>query len=309
MARSWQDAEPLISVVIPTRNRASVLGQCLDALFDQSEPPFEIIVVDSSTDDATEQLLARYQESVTYLRIPAAEGSAPHQKNLGARQAKGSIVAFIDDDSIVQPGWLAEIASCYDDPRVGAVGGMVLSAECPQAKPAGAGPVGQLHPIAFELLGGLAVDTQGLVEVQWLSGCNMSVRRDVFQRIGGFDTRYAGDFSWEEPDLCARVQRKGFKVLYNPRAKVYHLLAPRSRVDRQTDEPGYHWKRNRMYFFLKYAGLRRIFWRLFVKEPYWALRSVGGWRTLTRDVRPRVLGVWTYVRYILEGRRYPLSSP
>lgn len=296
------------SVIVITRDRSEVLCGCLETLRTEVTPGDQVIVVDSSIGDATDHLVGRNYPWVNFIRIPAEQGSMPRQRNVGIRHATGDIACFTDDDCLVQTGWLGEFMRVYMDERVGGVGGRMLIPDNigGHGKPEETRLGGYLDTDRFEVKANFHYPAEGLLAVDWLVGCNMSFRREVLCQVGGFDERLVGDFSWEEVDLCMRVRRAGFKLLYNPKAQVHHLLSPRPRVSRQGDQVRYYWKQNRMYFSLKYFGFRRVLWQLLVKEPYWALHSVGWRLALTHDLWPRMLGILAYVHYNLESKRYPL---
>src|SRR5947209_16629356 len=99
------------SVVIPTCRRPALLGRCLDALAAQTLPPedYEILVADDAADDATrarvESFAARVPVAVRYLAVSDTHGPAA-ARNVGRRAARAPVVAFTDDDTIPDPGWL-----------------------------------------------------------------------------------------------------------------------------------------------------------------------------------------------------------
>ncbi|RMF03009.1 MAG: hypothetical protein D6768_06920, partial [Chloroflexi bacterium] len=122
------------------------------------------------------------------------------------------------------------------------------------------------------------------LEVDRLRGCNMSFRRSVLKQVGGFDPAFdAAAYSvFEEVDVCTRIRRAGFILIFEPQAAVHHLNAPREdglprRVDGR--QRMYAYARNRTYFVLKNFGwkgthLSKLFWfdtvhylYLWVKKP------------------------------------------
>ena len=115
-----------ISVVIPTYNRAALIGETLDAVLAQTVPPDEVIVVDDGSTDGTAAALARFGASVRYLPIPNSGDMVA--RNTGLRAASGGLVAFCDSDDVWTPGflrvmsaqWQAEprLVACYADFRI-----------------------------------------------------------------------------------------------------------------------------------------------------------------------------------------------
>ena len=295
------------SVVVITRDRAEIIGRCLDSIECELTDADEVIVVDSSDTDLAQTLITQEYSWVKYIRIPASQGSMPRQRNVGIRHALGGIVAFTDDDCVVHPGWLDHLVNAYSDSEIGGVGGRQV---LPQAGVASANQRragGWLDYQQFQISGNFETTTSELLETEWLVGCNMSFRRPALIQVGGFDEALAGDFSWEEVDLCTRIARSSWRLVYNAQAVVDHNLASRPRVERGSNTIGYYWRQNRTYFFLKQAGLR-IVRRVLLQEPYWSFRSVGWRLTWLYDLRPKLRGCSAFVRFLLRRKKYPLHD-
>ena len=111
-------ANPTVSIIIITRNRPALLQHCLEHVLAQPYPHKEIIVVDSSSDDESEQVVAQYPE-VLSVRLYGQHNNRPQAKNAGLAVSSGEIIAFVDDDTMVQPGWLdALLATAQMPPGV-----------------------------------------------------------------------------------------------------------------------------------------------------------------------------------------------
>jgi hypothetical protein len=108
---------PPISVVIPTYNRAGLIGETLETVLGQSQPPAEVIVVDDGSTDATGEVLARFAGRIRALRIPNSGELAA--RNTGIAQAKGRLIAFCDSDDLWRPDHLARMAELWrHEPRI-----------------------------------------------------------------------------------------------------------------------------------------------------------------------------------------------
>ncbi|NNF42192.1 MAG: glycosyltransferase [Phycisphaerales bacterium] len=126
---------PVVSVVVPTRNRCDAVVAALTGLATQTHPSFEIIVVDDGSIDDTPEALTRFaaehpQLAVSIIRNDPAIGANP-SRNRGIATARGDIVAFIDDDAVPEPAWLERLAAGLGNgasDRIGAVTGLTLSA-------------------------------------------------------------------------------------------------------------------------------------------------------------------------------------
>ncbi|MBU6429247.1 MAG: glycosyltransferase, partial [Cyanobacteria bacterium REEB65] len=213
------------TIVVITRNRPQMLERCLAQLEDQGAG--EILVVDASDTAVCLPLVERFR--ATYLSFLARKGQMPASRNLGIARATGSIVAFLDDDSMARPGWLAALVAPFADPTVGCVGGRAVD----PAEPA----LADRRHVGLLLSDGTRIDNFNadpgeILEVDRVRGCNMAFRRAVLQQLGGFDRAYTGSNVNEASDMCLRVQRAGFRVLYEPRAVVDHLSAPRQEIPR-----------------------------------------------------------------------------
>jgi glycosyltransferase involved in cell wall biosynthesis len=115
-----------ISVVVITRNRAKWLSEALDSLARQSRRPDEVIVVDNASEDNTRDVVQTFGDGLdlTYVYEPVL--GIPRARNAGVENAKGDIIAFIDDDCVADGDWLKYIEIPFiKDPNVGVVGGEV----------------------------------------------------------------------------------------------------------------------------------------------------------------------------------------
>lgn len=240
---------PDVSVVVITRDRPGCLHRCLTALSSQTCPPKETIVVDSSEGPESEAVVRGFLQ-VGYLRFPDGRRAMPAARNAGIGEARGEVLAFVDDDCEPASGWLAALAETYRDPSVVGVGGKVVD------------PVVTLGRVRRFLASGepWGEPDDGdprPADVDFLQGGNMSFRREALLRAGGFDAAYAGSNFREETDLCFRLRRRGWRLLYVPEAAVLHRRAPRTDgVGRSPDDPRreYFHARNHTYFVLKNYG-------------------------------------------------------
>jgi glycosyltransferase involved in cell wall biosynthesis len=218
-----------ISVVICAYadQRWPQLGEAVDSVRAQSLPPLETIVVV----DHNPALLARARgelAGVTVIENEEARGLSG-ARNSGLRIARGVVVAFLDDDAVAEPDWLAWLAAPYGEPHVLGVGGAI------EPRWMGARPAG--FPPEFQWVVGCSYE--GLpsrrAPVRNVIGASMSLRREVFELAGGFRTGIGRvgpiPLGCEETELCIRARRRTRDgvFLYEPRSRVAHLV-PRSRT-------------------------------------------------------------------------------
>jgi len=194
----------------------------VDALAHQTLPPLETILVV----DHNDALLARARAGLTDVRVldNPRTGGASGARNTGVAAARGTVVAFLDDDARPDPDWVERLLSAYDDSSVMAVGG-VARPVWPDRRPA------HLPPELDWLLGCTYLGQPTVrSDVRNLWGCNMSVRAEVFDRIGGFDEEIGRigliPLGNEETELCIRIGQRipGARVVYEPSAVVHHRV-------------------------------------------------------------------------------------
>jgi GT2 family glycosyltransferase len=194
---------PAVSVVVATRNRAARLRVLLDSLAAQEGPRFETIVVDDASDDDTPHVLER--SGVRGMRMDARSGPGA-ARNAGWRAGSGGLVAFIDDDCVAQPGWLASLHAAH-------------------ARDAEAIVQGRTEPDPRELhrLGAFARSQSVTAPGPWLQTCNIAYPRALLERLGGFDESFA-TAPGEDTDLGWRAIEAGSRVIYEPAALSWHAV-------------------------------------------------------------------------------------
>lgn len=203
---------PTATVVVSTRNRSALLPRLVGALEGQrGAPPFDLVVVDDASDDATPAVLRRLQE-VSPLAITverrAVRGGQSAGRNRGWRRATGELVLFTDDDCVPRPGWAA--ALCRRLEEVDLVQGRTLPAP---DQAANAGPFSRTLDIA-------AADGS-------YATCNMGYRRVWLEKVDGFDETFR-QHAGEDTDLALRCRAAGARFAFAPDAEVEHDVRPSS---------------------------------------------------------------------------------
>jgi GT2 family glycosyltransferase len=208
------------SVVIPVFNEVEFTFQCLGSLlreidFDETE----VVVVNNASTDATCELLTYFADFVRVIDNDTNLGFVD-ACNQGAAAARGRYIVFLRSDTVVLHGWLeALVETIENNERAGAVGSMLL---CPEGRVREAGAILWSNGEAFQYGRGKSSDDRRFVfarEVDFCSGASLLIRKDLFERLGGFDRRYAPSF-YEDADLCMGVRASGFKVIYQPHSRV-----------------------------------------------------------------------------------------
>ncbi len=220
-----------VTVAIPTYNRADFLRQTLEGITAQQFPRdhFEILVIDNNSKDHTKSVVEAFgsaQPAPRYIHEP--KQGLDHARNRAIEEARGEIIVFGDDDILVQPDWLAQMAvpllADGAARRIGAVGGEVIPV-FPHGLPDW---VREWHaPLGFR-------SDAGPLEGQHSPmGANFAFPKWVFEQLGPFHTaldRAAGNyFSGGDSEMIRRVRAGGYEVWFAPAAAVKHQM-PASRT-------------------------------------------------------------------------------
>lgn len=212
-----------ITVIVPTHNRRELLEKKLKALESQQQP-FEVIVVADGCTDDTHAFLKNYQaflknyNAAFPLKILETPGrGVSYARNLGAKEAKGDILLFSDDDVIPQNGWLEAHARVHTAKNCVGVGRLVLPGEL-----AGTG--------AAELPG---------PQVYWwnVTGNSSSIPKDLFFRVGGYDETFR-EYGGEDPDLGYRLKQAGAKLVFVEAEAVHEAWSHKGKATEKAYQAG-----------------------------------------------------------------------
>ncbi len=210
--------QSLVSVIIPTRDKAGLLQRCLSSLRSHTQyPAYEIIVVDSAPEEPLPDAL---RPIVTALAPYEGDGfNFSRAVNLGARRARGDYLLLLNDDTeAIADGWLEALLEQAQRPDVGAVGARLFGRD---GEPQHEGIVlgiwglpGANVPFRHWSLGECLRDCAAVT-----AAC-MLTRRDVFDQLGGFDEGLK--LGWNDVDYCLRARQAGYAVVYTPFAVLRH---------------------------------------------------------------------------------------
>lgn len=205
----------MISIVIPVHNAARTLSECLQAIQRSDCAEYEVIVVDDGSTDSSAELATRYGCRV--VDLPENVGAA-RAKNLGAREAKGNIILFTDGDIVLQPDTLRLVAGHLQDPTIAGVVGLL--GERLQYDNFSSQFKNLWMHYTYKRLAGSQAAERG---VGLFYTSIASIRKDVFERLGGFDTNYEGASVTEDIEFGQRLLSAGYKVRLDGRLTVEHL--------------------------------------------------------------------------------------
>jgi GT2 family glycosyltransferase len=222
------------SIIVCTVDRMTDLDACLQSLRPFKAGIADIIVVNNGPHLASVQEVAQRHGARA---VTEPQPGVSRARNAGIRTATGSILAFLDDDSVADMNWLPSLLAPFRDPQVLAVSGSI----CAQTL---ADPVSQafdlLHRAQFPesqvTVDGDAEKNSFPMRFALVGNANMAIRREAFDRFGYFDTRLGRGTrigSGEEPDLLLRVLLGRAKMVVEPGARILHRHSPEWRAVRR----------------------------------------------------------------------------
>jgi len=231
------DPAPLVTVIVPTKDRADLLAACTTGVLSGTDyPALDLLVVDNgSTEPSARALLAELagDPRVRVIRHPGRFNFAT-MNNAAARAAHGSVLVLLNNDvEIIDPGWLREMAAHAVRPDIGLVGARLLYRDGTlQHGGMVLGPEGA----ATHLLRGAAPDDPGYGgqlactrDVSAVTAACVAIRREVWQRVGGMNEELP--VAWNDVDLCQRVRAHGLRILWTPFASLLHLEGATREID------------------------------------------------------------------------------
>ncbi len=309
--------KPKISVVICTYNRASSLKNTLESLTKQSDRRFEVILVDGGSNDDTEKVIKSFERKLTLVKYVFKEKALAKARDFGWRKARADIVSWIDDDVIVSPTWVENILRLMKGKKIGGVSGpTIIPGNLIDKRDVfsfynskgimgflgifwdktflegGRYVVGRIFRSGAWSPGSNFTKCLSLpdeVDVDYLEACNMSLRKNLVKKVGGYDFSYGGVAEWCELDLAQKVKQLGYKLIFSPSVRVDHHVSVGGIFSKRIGA------KSRMENFLRYY-FRYIYqpewghmWRfalyvLFL-NGYWTMKAIssgnvdwlGGW--------------------------------
>ncbi|SEM29596.1 Glycosyltransferase, GT2 family [Syntrophus gentianae] len=311
-------SSPFVSIIIPTYNRAQMLPVTLDSFLSQDYPSdrYEIIIMDNNSRDTTREIASRYVDSsaVSVRYLFEKRQGVHYARNSAAKQAKGEILYFTDDDMAADRALLGELVKVFDlYPEVGCATGLVLPSF--QKEP----PEWVCRFMWNGLLSLTEKDIKGDLIVSEnlpVYSCHQAIRRDLFFKAGGFNPEntagvWIGD---GETGLNIKLRNLGYRFAYTANSIIYHLIPPhrttlRYLVDRignqgycdsYTDYREHRDRRRILTTILKRnsSGIVRIFVRTFLR----ILKKKESWRFIPAHM------MYIHRRNVYEYRLYRNST-
>lgn len=215
--------EPLISIIIPTKGNLKLLKPCIECIEAKSYyKNYEIIIVDNSRKEETRKYLGKLEHKVLFYN---EEFNFAKINNFAVKYAKGEHILFLNDDTrVISPDWIERMLEHSVKPNVGAVGALLFYLNDTIQHAGVLIGVGGITSHAFEGLernnAGYKRLVQTVRECSAVTGACFMIKKNLFEKIGGFDENYA--YSFNDVDLCLRLRKKGYLIIYTPYAQLYH---------------------------------------------------------------------------------------
>lgn len=206
--------DPRFTIVVPTRDRGPQLTACLEAIakVDFPRDRFEAIVVDDGGRTPVAPIVERVAARAPVRMIPQSNAGPGLARNRGAEEARGEIVAFLDDDCAPDPAWLSELDVVLAANPGAGVGGRTVNA-------LPGNPYSSASQTLIDYL--YEYYNQNSARQPMFITSNLALPRREFLEIGGFDRRFSRA-GGEDRELCLRWTRSGREILYAPTAIVRH---------------------------------------------------------------------------------------
>jgi GT2 family glycosyltransferase len=214
--------EPVVSIITPVRNQWAYTHSCLASLVKNSGTiPFEVIIADDVSTDQTCQV----GDLVENVRVVRNETNLGFLRNCNraAKAARGKYLLFLNNDTNVQPDWLAPLVSLLEgDPSIGMTGSKLVYPD---------GMLQEAGGIMWDDASGWNFGWRDdpekpeynyVKEVDYVSGASLMIRKEVWEKAQGFDECFAPAY-FEDTDLAFRVRALGYRVVFQPQSVVVHF--------------------------------------------------------------------------------------
>jgi len=216
------------SIIIPHHNNYEILNNCLESLYKSDLHNSEIVIVDNNSTDDSIKLIENKFSEITVLSSKKNKGYAGGC-NHGAKHTKGELLVFLNNDTEVESEWLTQLLKTIYNSNISSVQPKIISKNDKEKFDYAGASGGFIDKYCYPFARGRIFNTiekdegqyNDIVRTFWASGTGFITKRNIFEKIGGFDESLFAHM--EEIDYHWRCQLNGFEVYVNPNSTIYHL--------------------------------------------------------------------------------------
>jgi hypothetical protein len=294
---------PLVSIIIPTYNAKQYLGGCISSVLGSDYSNFELLLVDNCSTDGSVGLVRKLFEGEHRLRIIQNAFNYGHAGgcNAGASEARGEYLAFLDSDVEVTARWLQELVDVMNSEKEIAIAQCKLITRDRSTLWGSGGFIdrcGQTFLYNYGERDG--EDSAGVMEIFNPVGAGFLIRRDVFEKSGGYDASF---FVYhDDVDLGWRVRLMKWRIVAAPQSTVYHMMDLHGPPKKPVSERilAFHSAKNRLMVLIKNYEMKNLIRYVPLRLSVDILSASDSWTLLAR--LKAVLWVLTNFRQIYEKR-------
>ncbi len=257
---------PKASVIVLVWNGAAYVKDCLNAVLSQDYADFEVIVVDNNSTDSSADIVAEQFSQVHLIRNERNLGFSAGN-NVGLRAANGDVLVLLNQDTVVQTGWLEALIAAFEETDAGIAGCKALY---PDGSIQHAGAFVYGPRAATEHTGRYEPDDgrfDQLRDADFVTGAALAISRAAMEKIGLLDEGFSPVY-YEDTDWCYTAREAGFRVLYAPAARLVHHETPTAQRERHEHKYAMHHGRMRLIF--KHWPMERLRGEFAPAEKAWA---------------------------------------
>ena len=266
----------LVSILLPTYNRANLLSQCIDSIIAQSYSNWELIISDDASTDDTLAISQQYTEINPKIRYNknVSRFGLPANRNVAISLSLGKIIFFIEDDLVVEKDCLKILVDTFEalvssEENVGAIAPKLLLKSKDRFTK---GPLSLDNKMTqnksaclFDTKTGLMyrnfdISIEKIQEVPDVHACSLYLK-DALLKVGGYEENaYKGNYTCEEVDLNVRIRKIGYKLYFQPNAVVHHYKSEAGGVRLSSAYlTNYYMVRNHIIFIIRNFGIKSVY--------------------------------------------------
>lgn len=297
---------PLVSIIILNYNGLKVTDTCLKSVFKTKYPNFKVILVDNASTDGSAEYFSERYPTVKVIVNSENKGFS-EGNNIGIRAAEGEYVALLNNDVEVTPSWLSELVKVAEsDPLIAACGPKILSFYDRKRFEYNGAAGGFFDIYGYPVLQGRIFENieedhgqfDSPCDIFWAGGPCMLIRKKILNETGLFDDNLF-QVAFEEMDLCWRILLRGYRIMYVPTAKIYHMGG--FIVGRDQFKRWYFKQRNNLIMMIKNYDLNNLIkimpLRLLLEMPTMFIKKQRSGTTCRMPMLPLKALIWIFTNF------------